>query len=46
VQQGEDYVINHSTRIAVFDARGRLRLLGTEETRIDDLVHDLRSLTK
>ena len=46
VQQGEDYVINHSTRIAVFDARGRLRLLGKEETRIDDLVHDLRSLTK
>jgi len=46
VQQGEDYVINHSTRIAVFDARGRLRLLGTEDTSIEDIVHDIRGLTE
>lgn len=46
VQHGADYTIDHSTRIAVIDASGRLRLLGTEETRIDDIVHDIHSLTK
>ncbi len=46
VQHGDDYAIDHSTRIAVIDASGRLRLLGTQETRVDDLVHDIRLLTK
>jgi protein SCO1/2 len=46
VQHGTDYVINHSTRVAVIDPSGRLRLIGTEESRNDDLVHDVRLLTE
>lgn len=41
VPQGADYVIDHSTRIAVIDRAGQLRLIGPSETRIDDLTHDI-----
>jgi protein SCO1/2 len=44
VPSGNDYVINHSSGIFVIDATGRLRLLGTMKTRVDDLAHDLAAL--
>ena len=41
VLQGHASTIDHSTGIYVLDQTGRLRLIGTRETRIDDFVHDL-----
>jgi protein SCO1/2 len=42
VGRGADYAIDHSTSTFVLDAHGRLRLVGTLDTTVDDLVHDLR----
>lgn len=44
VGRGADYTIDHSTSTFVLDARGRLRLVGTLETSVEDWVHDLRLL--
>jgi protein SCO1/2 len=44
VMQGKDYTINHSTGTYVVDKTGRLRLVATMQTGVDDLVHDLRLL--
>jgi protein SCO1/2 len=44
VPQGGDYTINHSTGAYILDKTGRLRLVGTLETSVDDLVHDLTIL--
>jgi protein SCO1/2 len=41
VGRGADYSIDHSTSTFVLDAHGRLRLVGTLETTVDDWVHDL-----
>jgi protein SCO1 len=41
VGRGADYSIDHSTSTFVLDARGRLRLVGTLETSVEDWVHDL-----
>jgi protein SCO1 len=41
VGRGADYSIDHSTSTFVLDAHGRLRLVGTLDTTVDDLVHDL-----
>ena len=41
VGKGADYSIDHSTSTFVLDARGRLRLIGTLDTSVDDWVHDL-----
>ena len=42
VGRGADYSIDHSTSTFVLDSHGRLRLVGTLDTTIDDWVHDLR----
>jgi protein SCO1 len=39
-----NYTINHSTGTYVVDRSGRLRLVGTLSTRVDDWVHDLTIL--
>jgi protein SCO1 len=44
VPQGIDYTINHSTGTYVLDKTGRLRLVGTMKTQVDDFVHDLTIL--
>jgi protein SCO1/2 len=36
--------IDHSTGLFLLDARGRLRAVGSTQSRIEDLVHDLRLL--
>jgi protein SCO1/2 len=41
VGRGADYTIDHSTSTFVLDAQGRLRLVGTLDTTVDDWVHDL-----
>jgi protein SCO1 len=41
VGRGADYSIDHSTSTFVLDAHGRLRLVGTLDTTVDDWVHDL-----
>jgi protein SCO1 len=41
VGRGADYSIDHSTSTFVLDAHGRLRLVGTLDTAVDDWVHDL-----
>jgi protein SCO1/2 len=41
VGRGSDYSIDHSTSTFVLDALGRLRLVGTLDTTVDDWVHDL-----
>jgi protein SCO1/2 len=41
VARGADYSIDHSTSTFVLDAHGRLRLVGTLDTTVDDWVHDL-----
>lgn len=37
--------IDHSTGLFLLDARGQLRAVGSTESKIEDLVHDLRLLT-
>ena len=44
VALGKDYTVNHSTGTYVLDESGRLRLVGTTQTPLDDWVHDLRIL--
>ncbi len=36
--------IDHSTGLFLLDARGRLRVVGSTQSKIEDLVHDLRLL--
>jgi protein SCO1 len=36
--------IDHSTGLFLLDARGRLRAVGSTQSKIEDLVHDLRQL--
>jgi protein SCO1 len=36
--------IDHSTGVFLLDARGRLRAVGSTQSRIEDFVHDLRLL--
>ena len=45
VPVGDDYVIDHSSGLFVFDRNGRLRLLGAADVAVDDLAHDLRLLS-
>jgi protein SCO1 len=42
----DNYTINHSTGTYVMDRSGRLRLVGTLSTRVDDWVHDLMILAR
>lgn len=44
VALGNDYTIDHSTATFVFDAAGRLRLLGASDTKMGDFVHDIEVL--
>jgi protein SCO1 len=44
VLRGNESTIDHSTGVYVLDRTGRLRLIGTRETGIDDYVHDLKIL--
>ena len=44
VGSGSDYTIDHSAESFVIDAQGRLRLVGTLDTSVDDFVHDLSLL--
>jgi protein SCO1 len=39
-----NYTVSHSTGTYVMDRSGRLRLVGTLSTRVDDWVHDLTIL--
>ena len=44
VAHGTDYSIDHSTGLFALDGRGKLRLLGTLDTSVDDITHDLTVL--
>jgi len=44
VSQGDDYTIDHSTAIYVFDGRGVLTLVGSLSSPEADLFHDIREL--
>ena len=44
VALGNDFTVDHSTGTYVLDQAGRLRLVGTPQTRLDDWVHDLQIL--
>jgi protein SCO1/2 len=46
VTVGTDYSIDHSTGTFVFDATGRLRLVGAIDTSVGDFAHDLTALAK
>ncbi len=46
VGRGADYTIDHSTSTFVFDADGRLRLVGSLKTSVGDWTHDLAVLAK
>jgi cytochrome oxidase Cu insertion factor (SCO1/SenC/PrrC family) len=39
-----DYTIDHSTGIYIFDGAGRLRLVGAANSSIADFVHDIAAL--
>jgi protein SCO1 len=41
---GEHYMIDHSTSTYFIDTRGQWRLLGSMETSVDSVVHDIRLL--
>ena len=41
---GNDFTVGHSTGTYVLDQTGRLRLVGTLQTSLDDWVHDLQIL--
>jgi protein SCO1 len=45
VPEGDDYVISHSSGIYLIDTIGRLRLVGTMNTTVADLAHDIVALT-
>ena len=44
VPLGNDYTIDHSTGIFIFDSAGRLRLIGTTNSPVADFVHDITAL--
>jgi protein SCO1/2 len=44
VPLGTDYTIDHSDEIFVFDAAGRLRLIGAANSPVADFVHDIEAL--
>ena len=44
VSLGNDYTIDHSTGIFVFDGAGRLRLVGAANAPVADFVHDIAGL--
>ena len=44
VPVGNDYTIDHSTAIFVFDDAGHLRLVGAANSPVSDLVHDINAL--
>jgi protein SCO1/2 len=44
VPLGNDYTIDHSTGIFVFDTSGRLRLVGAVNSPVADFVHDITAL--
>jgi protein SCO1 len=44
VPEGDDYVISHSSGIYLIDTGGRLRLVGTMNTTVADLAHDIAAL--
>jgi protein SCO1/2 len=44
VGTGADYSINHSTSTFILDAAGKLRLIGTMTSTVDDFTHDLTAL--
>jgi protein SCO1/2 len=44
VPQGKDYTISHSTGTYVLDRQGRVTLVGTLRSTVDDWVHDLTIL--
>jgi len=44
VPSGNDYTIDHSTGIFVFDGSGHLRLVGSAQSPVDAFVHDLTAL--
>jgi protein SCO1/2 len=44
VPQGKDYTISHSTGTYVLDRQGRVTLVGTRRSSVDDWVHDLTIL--
>jgi protein SCO1/2 len=44
VPLGDDYTIDHSTGMYVFDGAGRLRLIGATHSLVADFVHDITSL--
>lgn len=44
VPLGNDYTIDHSTGIFVFDAAGHLRLMGAVNSPVADFVHDITAL--
>jgi protein SCO1/2 len=39
-----NYTVNHSAALFVFDAQGRARLLGTQQSTVRQLTHDLHLL--
>ncbi len=39
-----NYTVNHSAALFVFDAQGRARLLGTQQSTVQQLTHDLHLL--
>jgi protein SCO1/2 len=44
VPLGNDYTIDHSTGIFIFDGVGRLRLIGTTNSPVADFTHDITAL--
>lgn len=44
VPLGNDYTIDHSTGIFLFDGAGHLRLVGTANSPVTDFVHDITAL--
>jgi protein SCO1/2 len=44
VPSGNDYTIDHSTGIFIFDGGGRLRLIGATNSPVADFVHDIAAL--
>ena len=41
---GSDYKIDYSTGLFVRDGRGKLQLLGTLDSSVEDIGHDLTAL--
>ena len=44
VPLGDDYTIDHSTAIFIFDGAGRLRRIGAANSPVADFVHDITAL--